>query len=130
MPSMFFIKEKSINIYIFSIIFLIITLSLLAVFYEYEEYLEYYGELNNDHLIILVEKENISKISNRLLINNEIKECEIDKISKNYQINTDYKLYHEVYYKCNLENKNNSYLFNIKISKGKTTLLRKIKDTF
>ena len=130
MPNIFFVKEKILNVYIFITIFLILTFLLLIMFYEYEEYLDYYGELNNDYLIILVEKENISKISNKLLINNEIKKCKIDKISKNYIVNTDYKLYHEVYYKCDLENLIDTYIFNIKISEGNTTLFKKIKNTF
>ena len=129
MPNIFFIKEKNINCFIIIIFFLIFILLILIKFYEYEEYLEYYGEVNNDNLIVLVEKENISKISNKLLIDNKITNCKISKISKEYFINTNYKQYHEVHYNCNLKNTDN-YIFNIKISTGTTTLLKKIKNIF
>lgn len=130
MPNMFFKGEKTIKKYILITILILMFFTLVIIFYEYEEYVECYGELNNDELMILVEKDEISKISNVLLIDNKLENCKINRISKDYIMNTDYKLYHEVYYKCDLKNLNDNYIFNIKISKGKTTFLEKIKKIF
>lgn len=125
MDNIYFIKQKGINLYIIITFILIFSLLILASTLEYEEYLNYYGEINNDHIVVLIEKENLSKISNNLLVNNEKKYCEIDKISRNYIVNTDYKLYHEVYFKCDIKI-DNSYILDIKISKGNTTILKKL----
>ena len=129
MDNIYFIKQKGISLYIIIISILIFSLLILASTLEYEEYLNYYGEVNNDYIVVLIEKENLSKISNKLLVNNEKKYCEIDKISRNYIVNTDYKLYHEVYFKCDIKI-DNSYILDIKISKGNTTILKKIKEQF
>ena len=129
MDNIYFIKQKGISLYIIITSILIFSLLILASTLEYEEYLNYYGEVNNDYIVVLIEKENLSKISNKLLVNNEKKCCEIDKISRNYIVNTDYKLYHEVYFKCDIKI-DNSYILDIKISKGNTTILKKIKEQF
>ena len=129
MDNIYFIKQKGISLYIIITSILIFSLLVLASTLEYEEYLNYYGEVNNYYIVVLIEKENLSKISNKLLVNNEKKYCGIDKISRNYIVNTDYKLYHEVYFKCDIKI-DNSYILDIKISKGNTTILKKIKELF
>lgn len=130
MDELLFLKEKSIKIYFTITIFFLITFCLLISFFRYDEYLNYYGTMNNDFLTILVEKENISYISNQLWINDKKKICEINKVSRDYIVGTNYQLYHEVYYKCNISENDfiNGYVFNIKIKKGNTTLLNKIKN--
>jgi len=132
MTNLFFPKEKWTSIYIYTIIILIISVLCFTLFYKYEEYTNYYGQVNNDYLVILVEKENIKNITNRLLVNDKQRNCKISKISTNYILNTDNKLYHEIYYECDLNRDEliNGYILDIKMNIGNTTLFEKIKNSF
>ena len=119
------------KIYIFIIFLFLVSFSIVIIFCEYEEYLKYYGTYDDQNLLVLIEKENISHITNELIINDKKTVCEIVDISDNYVINTDYKLYYEVKYKCDIDKYSlNSYVLDLKISKGNTTILKKIKNYF
>lgn len=127
MDNLFFINLKHEKLCLFITIPLIISIFLFIYFYKYEEFINCYGEYNNDNILVMIEKKDISNISNKLYINDNLKKCEIVKISKDYIINTDYKMYHEVYYKCELDSSIiDSYIFNIKIHKRNITLFEKI----
>lgn len=128
MNNLLFINLKKEKVCLFITIPIIISVLLFISFYQYEKLVSCYGKYDNKNILVMIEKKDISNISNKLYINNSLRECKIAKISKEYSISSDYKMYYEVYYECNINSNDliDSYIFNIKISKGKTTLLKKI----
>lgn len=125
MNNLLFLNKKNIKIYTLITIIVFVFLLILIFFLKFEDYHNYYGEVNNDKILVLVLKEDISFITQNILINNEKKNCEIDMISREYILNTDYKMYHEVFYKCDSDYKD-KYILDIKISHGTKTLFQKI----
>ncbi|MCI5836174.1 MAG: hypothetical protein MR227_05775 [Firmicutes bacterium] len=128
MNNLFFLELKKEKLFLIITLLLIISIFSFIYFYKYEEFVNYYGEYNNDNILVMIEKKDIYSISNKVYINNTLKKCEIKKISKDYIISNNYKMYYEVYYKCELNSSDiiDSYIFNIKISKGNITLFKKI----
>ncbi|MEG0826379.1 MAG: hypothetical protein RR404_02790 [Bacilli bacterium] len=130
MDDFHFPKQKAIHTWFIFLVIWIISVALIIFFFKYEKKSTYFGQvvLDNDYYLkVIVEKDNISNISNNIKINNQKKNCITYKVS-NELIDNNYQKYFEVYYKCNLTEveKQQQYIFNISISQGTTTFYKKI----
>ena len=120
-------KENKIDSWIIYLMFFFISITLFCLFFWYEKHKIYYGESINEHIKILVKKEDLNNITTDLIISDKKCECFISNISLNYVLDNDYNMYYEVYYSCK-EKIKNGYIVNIKMYLGKTTIFKSIKE--
>lgn len=121
--------NKGSNIWLIIVLILISIFLMVAKMYSYNKYLSYYGQVMEDKTIkILILKEDMDKLTNNLIINKKRKYCITSKVSTSYMLDNNYNKYYEVFYKCDLSNVSDEYIFDIKIDLGKTTIMEEIKN--
>ncbi|MDD3187694.1 MAG: hypothetical protein PHD02_04435 [Bacilli bacterium] len=117
------VKDSFINTWLILII-LFVCLFVLSFNYKYNEYYSSYAEYVYDKkYYIRVAVNEINGISEKVIIDGQLKYCSIYNIET--ILNSNY-----VYYDCNTQSILNNYITDFKIDLGKTSLMKKFVKEF
>lgn len=110
---MSYIEKKVINIWIITIIVILLILISLS-FFKYQPYILTYGEISDDYINIFLTDQEITELNNKLKYHGEIKDYEITNVSSNY-------IFHENQLKRNVKIKfdhNDAYIVEFYLAIG------------
>ncbi len=112
----------------------LITLTLIFIisiafifFYEYTDYIYTFGQTENEYVNVYLSDEEITKISNKLKYENNLLDFEVIEVSNNYILVSNI-LKRNV--KLKFPYNQNSYILELYIDIGKTTLWQKIYNKY